>query len=80
MTMFMLFSPLDWKNNGALLGDPSFGLTKHGQNEAPFANFSFCFTRNQPYVRCLVDMLHTTYSVELGFLRGQTVNPSGQVN
>lgn len=62
MTMFMLFSPLDSGNNGALLGDP-FGLTKQGQNEAPFVSFSFCFTRNQPYVRCLVDMLHTAYSV-----------------
>lgn len=66
MMMFMLFSSLNSGNNGALLGDP-FGLTKQGQNEASFASFSFCFTRNQPYVRCLIDMLHAAYSVELDF-------------
>jgi len=40
MTMFVLCSPLDSGNNGALLGDP-FGLTKEGQDKAPFASFSF---------------------------------------
>jgi len=40
MTIFVLFSPLDSGNNGALLGDP-FGLTKQGLKKAPFASFSF---------------------------------------